>query len=135
MNIFKTILEGLGSLFGLIDDVHTSDEERLRLKKELLEVQASLMQEALALEKASLAATSAVVQAEVTSSSWLAQNWRPITALTFAGVVVYAFIFGREIPQPMWTLLQIMIGGYVASRGAEKIIPTTARALKEREQI
>ena len=135
MDIFKTITEGLGKLFGFIDNVHTSDEEKLSLKVELLQVQAGLLDQALVLEKASLDAASAVVQAEATSDSWLTANWRPITALVFASMVVYAFVTGQELPAEMWATLQIMIGGYVASRGAEKIVPGIVKALKAKEQI
>lgn len=134
MNIFKTITDGLGKLFGLVDDLHTSDEEKLTLKQGLLTIQAGLLTQALDLEKSVTEAKASIVEAEAKSEGWLTRSWRPLTALSFAAIVVYAFITGAEIPQPMWTTLQIMIGGYVTSRGAEKIIPGVAKALKSQEE-
>ena len=134
MDLFSKITDGLGKLFGLVDDIHTSDEERLTLKQGLLTIQAGLITEALALEKAAVEAQARIVEAEAKSDHWLTSTWRPITALAFAGIIVYAFITGAEIPEPMWNTLQIMIGGYVVSRGAEKVIPGVARALKAEEK-
>lgn len=133
MDIFKTITDGLGKLFGLVDDIHTSEEEKLTLKQGLLTIQAGLITQALDLERATIEAQSRIVEAEAKSEGWLTRSWRPMVALAFAAIVCYAFITGAEIPQPMWTTLQIMIGGYVGSRGAEKIIPAVAKALKEKE--
>lgn len=134
MNIFEKITDGLGKLFGLVDDLHTSGEEKLLLKQGLLTIQAGLISEALDLEKRAVEAQARIVEAEAKSEHWITAVWRPITALAFAAIVVYAFITGAVIPEPMWDTLQIMIGGYVVSRGAEKIIPGVAAALKSEEK-
>ena len=73
-----------------------------------------------------------VIVAEAQSESYLVANWRPITMLSFVTIVVNNYIFAPylqlfgvpyvilDIPPDMWGLLQIGIGGYIASRGAEK---------------
>ena len=73
-----------------------------------------------------------VIVAEAKSEHWLVASWRPITMLSFVAIIVnnyivapYLQMFGvpfvvLDIPPDMWSLLQIGIGGYIASRGAEK---------------
>ena len=79
-----------------------------------------------------------VVVAELQSGAWLAQNWRPITMLTFVFIIAnnyilypYLSLFWNvapklEIPPDMWGLLKIGLGGYVVGRSGEKI----AKALR-----
>ncbi len=79
-----------------------------------------------------------VVIAEMKSGAWLAQNWRPITMLTFVAIIAnnyilypYLALFWSkapvlQIPPDMWSLLKIGLGGYVVGRSGEKI----AKALK-----
>ena len=39
------------------------------------------------------------------------------------------------VPDRLWTLISIGIGGYITSRGAEKIIPDVVGALKKKEEL
>lgn len=78
---------------------------------------------------AELEAATKTVVAEAQSDSWLAANWRPLTMLVFVVIIFSNYIlspwFGvprLEIPPDMWDLLKIGIGGYVVSRGGEKIM-------------
>lgn len=90
-------------------------------------------------------AKGSIVTAEVKGESWMQRNWRPITMLTFVFIIANNYIiapyagyissiFGwadeagnfltvpvLSIPDGMWGLLQIGIGGYIASRGVEKV--------------
>ena len=80
-----------------------------------------------------------VVIAEMNSGAWLAQNWRPITMLTFVAIIAnnyilypYLALFWSkapvlQIPPDMWGLLKIGLGGYVVGRSGEKI----AKVLKD----
>ena len=76
-NIFKPAAQ-------LIDDVHTSEEERMQLKKELLDVENKLTMKVLEYESQLLQAQSSIITAEATGQSWMQRNWRPITMLTFS---------------------------------------------------
>jgi len=74
-----------------------------------------------------------VVVAEAKSEHWLTSAWRPITMLVFVAIVANNFIlapyvdlfFGTglelEVPDPMWDLIKIGLGGYVVGRSAEKV--------------
>ena len=109
----------------LVDDIHTSDEERARAKSELLALQNEAFALALALERDSLSAKAGLIAAEAHGASWLQRNWRPITMLSFLGLVV-ADVFGLlafRLADQAWLLLQIGLGGYVVGRSVEKISP------------
>lgn len=108
----------------LIDELHTSDEERLKAKGHLLDVQAAAMQRVFDYEAETLKAKAGIVQAEAQSEHWITATWRPITMLTFLALAVGDSM--GWLPNPLrdeaWTLLQIGLGGYVVARSGEKIV-------------
>ena len=109
----------------LVDDIHTSDEERETRRAELAKLQNEALALALSLERERLAAQAGLVAAEAGGASWLQRNWRPITMLSFLGLVV-ADAFGLlafRLADQAWLLLQIGLGGYVVGRSVEKISP------------
>lgn len=122
-------LDFIGGIFKpaaqLIDDLHTSDEEKMILKKEIMKLENDLALRAMDLEKQLVESNSKNIQAEASGHSWMQRNWRPITMLTFL-VLVVLDSFGW-LPNPLakeaWVLLQIGLGGYVAGRSIEKIVP------------
>lgn len=113
----------------LIDELHTSDEERLLHKERLLDVQAAAMQQVFNYETETLKMRAQIVNSEAQSEHWLTSTWRPITMLAMLSLVV-GDSFGW-LPNPLsseaWTLLQIGIGGYVVSRSGEKVVDTFRR--------
>ena len=109
----------------IIDDLHTSEEERAARRAEAAKLQNEALALALALERERLAAQAGLVAAEAGGASWLQRNWRPITMLSFLGLVV-ADAFGLlafRLADQAWLLLQIGLGGYVVGRSVEKISP------------
>ena len=84
-------------------------------------------------------AQSAVIVAEASSKSWMAASWRPICMLTFVAIIAnnyilfpYIQLFGGKamelsIPDHMWDLLKLGIGGYIAGRSGEKIVESYAK--------
>lgn len=108
----------------LVDELHTSDEERLKAKGHLLDVQAAAMQRVFDYEAETLKAMSGIVAAEAQSEHWITATWRPITMLTFLALAVSDSL--GWLPNPLrdeaWTLLQIGLGGYVVARSGEKIV-------------
>jgi len=81
-----------------------------------------------------------VVVAEAKSENPITSAWRPITMLVFVAIIANNYIlapyldaiFGAglvlEVPDQLWKLLQIGLGGYVVGRSGEKI----AREMKNR---
>lgn len=116
----------------LIDNLHTSDEERLTIKGELFRMQAELSAKVLDYERDLLQAKAEIIKAEAAGQSWIQRSWRPITMLTFL-VLVVADSFGLleyRLAAEAWTLLQLGLGGYVVGRSAEKIIPKVTEVMK-----
>ena len=75
-------------------------------------------------------AAASVVVAEAKGEGWLQRNWRPLTMISFLGLL-FMYWFGihpenlsDEVIMKLFDLLQIGIGGYIISRGAEKGIKT-----------
>jgi hypothetical protein len=107
----------------LVDELHTSTEEKLKAKGHLLDVQAAAMQRVFDYEADMLEAKSKIVHAEASSKHWLTANWRPITMLTFLTLVVGDSLgwLPNDLNKEAWTLLEIGLGGYVIGRSGEKI--------------
>jgi len=108
----------------LIDNLHTSEEEKINAKTAMFEVQMGLGMKVLDYEAQLIKAQSSIIVAEAQGQSILQRNWRPITMLTFLFLVV-ADSFGQlpfRLAGEAWTLLQLGLGGYVVGRSGEKIV-------------
>lgn len=129
MNWFSLV----GSIFKpaaeLIDNLHTSDEERLKIKQAMFELQVEAFNKAEEYETALLDAKKTIITAEAQSQSWIARNWRPLTMLTFLVLVVgdSMGLLATPLAPQAWTLLQIGLGGYVVGRSAEKVTNVISR--------
>jgi len=119
----------------LVDNLHTSDEERLEAKGVLLELQTGLMSQTLAYEQKLAESQASIIVAEATANSWLTRTWRPITMLTFVFLVVYSQFTGTEIPPDMWTVIKIGLGGYLGGRSVEKSVGAITEVMKRKEQV
>lgn len=110
----------------LVDELHTSTEEKLKAKGHLLDVQAAAMQRVFDYETEMLSAKAKIVQTEAASKHWLTANWRPITMLTFLTLVVGDSLgwLPNSLNKEAWFLLEIGLGGYVIGRSGEKIAKT-----------
>jgi len=116
----KDLVEGVG---GVIDNLHTSKEEKLEAEQKVKELIASYQT---SLEKE----ITTRWQADMTSDSWLAKNIRPMTlAFLVVSTVLLIFIDAGQIDfivEQKWTdLLQIVlitvIGAYFGGRSLEKV--------------
>ena len=129
MGILSVLSGVLKPAFGLVDKLHTSDAERLEFKVALSQIEADLKRVGYDYDKELAAARASIIIAETQSGSWLARNWRPITMLMF-GTLIVLIATGlmdvdalARVPDQLWRLLQIGIGGYIVGRSAEKIVP------------
>ena len=140
MNIFGFISKIFQPAADLIDNLHTSEEEKLTIKAVLLELQGAIIGRVLDLEKSKLEAQSSIIIAEAKSDGWLTKSWRPITMLTLVATVVAYWMGwgGQDIPleivNRMFSLVQLGVGGYVGGRSVEKIVPIIMSALKSKEK-
>lgn len=119
----------LPAITSILDKVIPDPKAKAEAQLKLLELaQSGALKE--------LDASMQVVVAEAKSEHVLTATWRPITMLTFVAIIAnnyilypYISLFWAdapllEIPNQMWALLNIGIGGYVVSRGAEKVAKT-----------
>jgi len=108
----------------LIDALHTSEEEKLKQQRRLLEIQAMVLDSSLQYEKEMMTSRAEIINSEAKSEHWITATWRPITMLTFLALAVGDSL--GWLPNPLrdeaWMLLQIGLGGYVVGRSAEKVI-------------
>jgi len=133
LGIVSGLIGGVGKI---IDDVSTTDEERLAAQAKLSAIEATYQVEIAQVDAEFARAQAAVITAEAKSQSWLARNWRPLLMLSFGVVILYNYFVAPllslttvPIEQDMWGLLKLGIGGYIVGRSAEKIAPSVATAL------
>ena len=116
----KDLVEGVGNV---IDDLHTSKEEKLEAEQKIKELVASYQT---TLEKE----ISTRWESDMNSDSWLSKNIRPMTlAFLVISTVLMIFIDAGTINfvvEEKWTdLLQIVlitvIGAYFGGRSLEKV--------------
>ena len=121
----------IGSLVGkvlpqagkIIDDLHTSKEEKMAARQKLEELLVSAEQEA---QKE----VSARWDADLKSDAWLPKNIRPLTLIFLTVVFVVISVFDGNIGQfsitdayvPVYqTLLMVVYSAYFAGRSIEKV--------------
>ena len=84
-------------------------------------------------------AAASVILAEAKSEHFITATWRPILMLTITAIVAWNFLLGAlvellvkiatgdempltiPLPDELWNLLMIGVGGYVVGRSAEKV--------------
>ena len=129
-------------IFGVIDEVHTSQEEKLNIQQQLFSLQVTLTEKIMDYQARLAEAQSKIITAEATSDSWIAKNWRPISMLSFVALIInrWTGLFGilglpplaipESIEKELWLVVQIGLGGYIGGRSLEKIVPAVVGVLK-----
>lgn len=134
----KKILEFFGTkvfkqVGDVIDNLFTSDEERIKAKNEIFKV---LQEKELELQKMQ----TEIIVAEA-KGNWLQRSWRPILMLSFGFIIIYTKFISQlstklitPVLEPeFWNLLEIGIGGYVIGRSAEKIANKVSPIFKNKK--
>lgn len=111
---------------GLVSEYIEDADKRAEFETKL---RLALMQQ----ESSFVEASRDIVVAEAQGESWLQRNWRPVTMLSFVAIIVNNYILVPwllalgvetvavlEIPDGMWGLLTVGLGGYVVGRTLEK---------------
>ena len=71
-----------------------------------------------------------IITSEAQGESWIQRNWRPLVMLIFTALVVCRWMgwsapnLNPEIELKLFSIIQLGIGGYIASRGIEKVAGT-----------
>ena len=131
-----SILKAVGSLLGgdtikdvgnIIDNLHTSKEEKEAAKQKMEEILA-------AAEQAAQAQVSARWEADLKHGSWLSKNIRPLTLIFLTAIFNILSIFDGNLGEftigeayvPVYqTLLMTVYAAYFAGRSIEKVKKVT----------
>jgi hypothetical protein len=132
--MLAAILPILGNIGATVaKNLFPDPADELKRKELEASLTRAVMENAAAMEQAA----ASIVKAEAASQHWLAANWRPITMLTFLGLIVARW-FGWSAPGlgeaeilKLWDIVNLGLGGYVIGRSAEKILPAITNALKK----
>ena len=130
--MIQMLIPALAPILGkVVGNLFPDPEQKAKAEAEMLR---QLMEHQAQIENAA----ASIIQTEAASQHWLSANWRPITMLTFLGLIVARW-FGWAAPDlseaeyiKLWSIVEFGLGGYVVGRSVEKIAPTVADALKRR---
>lgn len=125
--IGKVVEGGLDIIDDLVEDKDKANELKAEIKKQI-EKQAHKERNALIKEQ------SKIVGLEVQGESWLQRNWRPLLMIIVISIIANNYIIVPylsaifpdyvhvlKLPNGLWALLNVGVGGYVAGRTGEKI--------------
>ena len=136
MGLLGAIGKAAGSLLGgdtikdigkIVDDLHTSGEEKEEAKQKITQILAEA-------EQAAQAQVTARWEADLKHGSWLSKNIRPITLIFLTAVFVILSVFDGNLGEftigesyvPVYqTLLITVYGAYFAGRSIEKVRKVT----------
>ena len=109
-----------------IDNLSTSDMEKLAAKEKLTSTVMSHLNDAMQLQQN-------IIIAEA-QGNWLQRSWRPILMLSFGFIIIYRYFIAPvfqlqaiDLPVNFWDLLSLGIGGYVVGRSVEKVADTVVK--------
>lgn len=98
----------------------------------VLQFQSHVSQLQVDIFKTEIQAQRDVIIAEASSESWITKNWRPLTMLTFVGLLVAKWLgftatgIGEAEQLALMDIIKYGLSGYVVGRSAEKIAPMLA---------
>ena len=136
MGLLSGITKAAGSLLGgdtikdignVIDNLHTSGEEKAEAKQKLEQILAQA-------EQAAQVQVSARWEADLKHGCWLSKNIRPLTLIFLTGVFVVLSVFdgnageftiGEAYVPVYQTLLMTVYAAYFAGRSIEKVKKVT----------
>jgi len=131
-----------------IDELHTSEEERLLIKAKVEKIQADVTtklveygSKVVELQSKLVEAQSKVLTADASGQSWLQRNWRPMIMLEFGFLLFWNHFLAEVVgvtpssmPAEMMRLLEIGLGGYIGVRSLEKVVPAIAGLIVNRKK-
>jgi hypothetical protein len=126
---------------GVIDSLSTTKEEKLDAQRKLLSLQQAFQAKVMEVDAIFATERAKVIMAEATSESWLTRNWRPILMLVFTYIIAHNFVIAPifsltmvVIPDNMWELLKLGMGGYIFGRSAEYVAEQAKEAIAAKKQ-
>lgn len=118
-----------GPVFEVIDQAVEDKDQAARLKN-------AVQQRLIDQQDTRLNARMKIILAEATGESWLQRNWRPLLMTVIVAIIANNYLlapylgamFGvglqLQLPEQLWDLMTLGVGGYIAGRSGEKIAGT-----------
>ena len=118
-------------LFGVIDKAVLDKDEANKLKSQ---IETIVQNGDIKKFEADMEARSKIIIGEIQGKSALQRNWRPILMLSIVAIVVNNYILFPylsmftdkvvilELPNALFNLMTVGVGGYIVGRSGEKII-------------
>lgn len=114
----------LGSIFKpaaeLIDNVHTSDEERMMLRNQLAQIEAQVSIKMMELQSTVIEANSKIAVAEQQHGNLLSKSWRPIVSLGLTGLLIAMGLGYVPFNELLAQISGAFLGIYGIGRSVEK---------------
>lgn len=121
----KSALDSVGGLAKSIRTAITGidPEKQAEIEKMLVEAEGKARQ-----------AQTEIITTEAKGQSWMQRNWRPLLMMIIIIIIANNFIIYPymniftdkvkvlDLPDKLWTLMEIGVGGYILGRTAEKTI-------------
>ncbi len=126
----------LNGIFGAVDkaipDADLAAKIKAEIQSQVMNFQTLLLQSA-----------TSIILAETNGQSWLQRNWRPLFMMVLMTIVANNYIVAPymdallrwkvvlELPDFMWELMKIGLGGYIIGKSAEQVAANVATVLKK----
>lgn len=110
MGILSFISDIFAPAVDLIDEIHVSDEERMKLRNELAKIQAQMHAE-----------SARLMTAEVKSEHFMVAFWRPMCVLILISLIVADAYGWAKAPNQIYELANLFLATYAGGRSIEKI--------------
>lgn len=122
MGLFSFIGDLFKPAADLVDNLHTSTEEKLQLRNALAKIEADVMMKQLELQGQLSKAVAEVAAAEAGSESWFTRNYRPIIISSmFLMIVGESFgLLKTDLPEIFWNI-------FGATFGVMSVAPSIAK--------
>jgi len=134
MGLLSFLTGGIEPIGKLVDNLHTSEEEKLELRNELATLEFGLSRQLLQYEEQIVRSKSDIIVAEA-KANWFTASWRPSLMYLFILILANNYLIGPylesifpsvivtlDFPDKFWNLLTVGVGAYITSRGGEKIV-------------
>lgn len=119
--MIAALIPAITSLFGKVIDGVVEDRTMAE------SIKARAFARIAELANAELKGAVEIVVAEARGESWVQRSWRPVTMLAFVAVILWQWVgplftdHVPAVPDDLYDLIKIGLGGYVVGRSAEKV--------------
>ena len=122
MGLFDFIASIFKPAADIVDELHTSDEEKGKLRNELAKIQSQAQGKIIDYETKLADVRAKLQMAEVASPHKLVALWRPLYSVALVTIIILAS-FNLCQPGPeLYNLAEIFLGAYAGGRTIEKIV-------------